>query len=303
MKTEPRPFYLVGPTASGKSSVAMALAMRIGGEIVNADAFQLYRGLDIVTAKPSAEDQEVVPHHLIDALDPSEVCDAHRFRHMALPVIYDIINRGKTPIVVGGSGLYVKALSHGLAPVPPGDPKLRDKLAHFTATEKIVWLLQRDPHAAETVNLRNPRYVERALEICLITGKAQSRLRQSFGAPNPSARGVLLDWDRHALYERINRRVLDMVDAGLEDEARRLGGLSDTARKAIGIREIQKVIAGEWSLDEAVAAMQQATRRYAKRQITWFRREGWLQTICLHNETTPDSAAIEILKRFPDLKK
>lgn len=298
---EPSPFYIVGPTGSGKSAAAMALATRIGGEIVNADAFQLYRGLDIVTAKPSTQDQRAVPHHLIDVLDPSETCDAHRYRTMALPIIEDIARRGRTPIIVGGSGLYVKALSHGLAPVPPGDPGLRDRLMQFTLPEKIVWLLRRDPQAAKTVNLRNPRYVDRALEICLMTGRPQSHIRQTFARPPANARGVVLQWSRHLLHERINQRVLDMVNAGLEQEVRRLAGLSSTAGKAIGIREMQQLIAGAWRLDEAIAAMQQATRRYAKRQITWFKRESWLQTICLDPESTPDSAASEILKHFPDL--
>lgn len=298
---QPRPFYIVGPTGSGKSAVAMALATRIGGEIVNADAFQLYRGLDIVTAKPSPQDQRAVPHHLIDVLDPSETCDAHRYRTMALPVIEDIARRGRTAIIVGGSGLYVKALSHGLAPVPPGNPRLRDRLMQFTLPEKVIWLLRRDPHAARSVNLRNPRYVDRALEICLATGTPQSQIRQTFARTPADARGVVLHRSRHVLHERINQRVLDMVNAGLEQEVRQLAGLSSTAGKAIGIREMHQLIAGAWTLDEAIAAMQQATRRYAKRQITWFKRETWLQTICLNPESTPDSAASEILQCFPDL--
>ena len=298
----PLPFYIVGPTASGKSGVGLALAERIGGEIVNADAFQVYRGLDIVTAKPSAADRVRVPHHLFDALDPSENCDAQRYRDMALPVLAEIAARGRTPIVVGGSGLYVKALTHGLAELPKGDEAMRARFSHLTLGEKITWLLQLDPEAWTNVNLRNPRYVERALEVCLLTGRPQSELRRTFADVKLDARGVCLDWDRAQLYERINKRVMAMIAAGLVDEVRGLGPLSDTAEKAIGIREMKQVLAGEMTLAAATDAIQQATRRYAKRQVTWFRRERWLQTICLEPETTADSAAQAILDLFPDLK-
>ncbi len=299
----PAPLYILGPTASGKSAVALALARRIGGEIVNADAFQLYRGLDIVTAKPSMSDRSLAPHHLYDALDPAEPCDAQRFREMAQPVLAGIAARGKTALVVGGSGLYVKALTHGLADLPPADPSLRQRFSHLTLGEKAAWLLRLDPHAVENVSLANPRYVERALEICLLTGRPQSHIRQSFAKSEGEARGALLSWDREQLYARISQRVLDMIAAGLLDETRSLPPLSDSAAKAIGIREMRQVLAGQLSLDAAIAAMQQATRRYAKRQITWFKRERWLQTICLGLETTADSAALEILKLFPDLSR
>lgn len=299
----PAPLYILGPTASGKSAVALALAQRIGGEIVNADAFQLYRGLDIVTAKPAKADRELAPHHLYDVLDPAENCDAQRFRGLALPALAEIEARGKTPIVVGGSGLYVKALTHGLADLPVADPLLRARFSHLSLGEKSVWLLRLDPHAAENVSLANPRYVERALEICLLTGLPQSQIRQSFASADCNARGVLLSWDRQQLYARINQRVIGMIAAGLLDEARSLPPLSDTAAKAIGIREMRQVIAGDLTMEAAIAAMQQATRRYAKRQITWFKRERWLQTICLAPETTAESAAAEIAKLFPQRER
>jgi tRNA dimethylallyltransferase len=299
----PAPLYILGPTASGKSAVALALAQRIGGEIVNADAFQLYRELDIVSAKPSKAERSLVPHHLYDVLDPAEHCDAQRFRDMAMPVLEDIAARGKTAIVAGGSGLYVKALTHGLAALPSADPDLRERFAHLTLGEKTAWLMRLDPQAAENVSLANPRHVERALEICLLTGRPQSRIRQSFSETQCTARGVLLAWDREQLYARINQRVLGMIAAGLLDEIRSLPPLLDTAAKAIGVREMQQVIAGGLTMDAAIAAMQQATRRYAKRQITWFKRERWLQTSCLCPETTADSAALEIIKLFPDLSR
>ncbi len=295
------PFYLTGPTASGKSGVAVALAECIGGEIVNADAFQLYRGLDTLTAKPSRVERERVPHHLYDALDPESLCDAQRYRELALPVIADIAGRGIWPIVVGGSGLYIKALSHGLAELPKGDEALRVELRALPLDEKVRRLLALDPEAVQNVPLANPRYVERALEICMITGKPQSVLRQNFAQTEPWGSGVVLSWEREALYARINQRVLAMLDAGVLTEVAAFDGKGGL-EKAIGVRELRAHLAGECTLAEAVVAMQQATRRYAKRQGTWFRRETWLQTICLDSTSTPESAASHLIDLFPCLK-
>ena len=295
------PFYLTGPTASGKSGVAVALAECIGGEIVNADAFQLYRGLDTLTAKPSRVERERVPHHLYDAFDPESLCDAQRYRELALPVIADIAGRGIWPIVVGGSGLYIKALSHGLAELPKGDESLRVELRALPLDEKVRRLLALDPEAVQNVPLANPRYVERALEICMITGKPQSVLRQNFAQTEPWGSGVVLSWEREALYARINQRVLAMLDAGVLTEVAAFDGKGGLER-AIGVRELRAHLAGECTLAEAVVAMQQATRRYAKRQGTWFRRETWLQTICLDSTSTPESAASHLIDLFPCLK-
>lgn len=252
----------------------MALADRLGGEIVNADAFQLYRGLDICTAKPSAGDLARVPHHLYSVLSLGELCDAQFFCDLARPVIADILARGKVPLIVGGSGLYVKALTHGLSPLP-SDEALRQKLSELTPLERVEWLLSRDPEAQKTVNLKNDRYVSRALEICLLTGEPQSKLRQAWSqaGTQPDFRGVRLVWDRPALDERINRRVLGMMAAGLVDEVAHAAMLSSTAGKAIGVREVQRHLAGEATLQETIAAIQLATRQYARRQDKWFRRE------------------------------
>ncbi len=262
------PFFITGPTSSGKSAIALALAERVGGEIVNADAFQLYQGLDLLTAKPPLTDRERVPHHLYDVLPPTESCDAQRYREMALPVIAEITARGRLPIVVGGSGLYIKALSHGLADLPRGDAALRAELNALPFEEMVARLLALDPQAAENVPLANPRYVQRALEICLLTGQPQSALRQTFAQTEPAGQGVVLSWEREVLYARIDQRVHDMIAAGLLDEVRTLPALGVTSEKAIGLREIRAHLAGEMSLPEAISAMQQATRRYAKRQIT-----------------------------------
>ena len=317
-------FYLCGPTASGKSSVAIALAKRIGGEIVNADAFQLYRGLDLCTAKPSQAERAQVPHHLFDVLDPVQPCDAQDYHDLTLPMVEKILSRQRWPIIVGGSGLYVKALTHGLANLPKGDANLRAQLDQMTAAERVAELLRLDQAAAGNVPLNNDRYVSRALEICLITGQAQSTLRQQWQQNQPTFHGALLTRERDDLYQRINTRVLQMIEAGAVEEVREfiqslvIGhwssdmdsspvGPSPSAPRppsllsAIGVREIQAFLHGACSLEEAISAMQQATRRYAKRQMTWFRREHGFQTICLAAESNPDFVTQRLIETFPCL--
>ena len=296
-----RCFFVTGPTASGKSALAAALAERTGGEVVNADAFQLYAGLDLLTAKPGAAERARAPHHLYGVLPLTEACDAQRYRELALPVLADIVARGRLPILVGGSGLYVKALTHGLAPLPPADPELRARLAELSAETKRRQLLELDPQAAGNVPLANPRYVDRALEICLLTGRPQSKLRQTFARTPPGLRGVFLDWPRDQLHARILRRTEAMVAAGLLDEVRACGELGTTAAKAIGLREVRAHLAGELPLAAMIETLAIATRQYAKRQATWFRRERWLQTICLDSETTAECLPATLFDRFPCL--
>ncbi len=295
------PFFVVGPTAGGKSALALALAEKIGGEIVNADAFQLYRGMDLLTAKPASADFERVPHHLYGVVPLTETCDAQRYREMALPVLADITARGRVPVVVGGSGLYVKSLSHGLAPLPPTDPEVRARITAMDHDAVLEMLLKLDPQAADNVPLANPRYVERALEICLLTGRPQSELRQTFACTEPAGSGVVLLRDREELYARINQRVHDLLAAGLLEEVASLPETGVTAEKAIGLRQMRAHLEHDLPLAEAVEAMQQATRRYAKRQMTWFRRETWLQTICLDSQSTAESALSQLLAHFPCL--
>ena len=318
MSPSPPAFYLCGPTASGKSACAVALAARIGGEIVNADAFQLYAGLDLLTAKPSADEQAAVPHHLVGVLAPDDACDAQRFRSLALPVIEGILARSKWPIIVGGSGLYIKSLTHGLAPLPPADPHMRAQIAQLSPEARIAELLRLDPAAPDNVPLQNDRYVTRALEICLLTGQPQSLLRASWQQDQPTFLGAFLHRERDDLYHRINQRVRTMIEAGALEEARTLlvsqsvahrhsppapdTPLPDTGLyKAIGVRELATHLRGECTLEEAIAAMQQATRRYAKRQFTWFKRERGFQTVCLTSDSTAQSMLDSILERFPSL--
>ncbi len=276
----------------------MELAGRLGGEIVNADAFQLYRGLDICTAKPSASEFAQVPHHLYGVVSPGELCDAQFFCDLAKPVIADIAARGRTPIVVGGSGLYVKALTHGLSPLP-SDEALRQKLAELTPQERIEWLLSRDADARQTVNLKNDRYVTRALEICLLTGEPQSRLRQAWSRAEPHFRGVRLEWDRSALDERIDKRVLQMVASGLVEEVAAASSLSATAGKAIGVREVRRHLAGEASLEETIAAIQLATRQYARRQEKWFRREKGFRALRMSDGASLQEVGEHVVAEVP----
>lgn len=299
MHLDGRAILVAGGTASGKSALALALAERIGGEIVNADAFQLYRGLEICTAKPGPEDLARVPHHLYSVLDWQDTCDAQRYRELAEPVILSIAARGRWPIIVGGSGLYLKALTHGLAPVPKGDAATREAMARLTPEQRVAELLRLDPQAADNVPLENDRYVSRALEICLLTGQPQSALRQQWAGEAPVFMGVLLQRGREDLYQRINARVLTMMERGLVEEIRAMGELSLTAEKAIGVREVRSLLRGECTPAEAVAAIQQSTRRYAKRQTTWFKRERGFQTICLDPESTASSGVERILELFP----
>lgn len=298
-------FYLAGPTGSGKSAVALALAERIGkAAIVNADAFQLYRGYEILSAAPSAEDQKRVPHHLYGALSLEENCDAARFSTLARNTINRLAAEGTVPIVVGGSGLYLKSLTHGLAPTPPGDPELRAQLEDNSLDELVAQYREVDPEGAEATNLKNRRYVTRNLEISLLTGRPASELKREFARNAPKISAVVITRKREELYDRINRRTESMFSEGVVEEIRALADteLSVTAEKAIGLREIRAHIAGELSEAETIEAIQQATRRYAKRQGTWFRRETAFVEIALGSEENAASVADRILEEFPSLR-
>jgi tRNA dimethylallyltransferase len=273
-----RTFFIVGPTAAGKSEVAADVACEVGAEIVSADAFQVYRGLDLLTAKPGPSTLARTPHHLIGATPLYEEMNAEKYRRAASLAIEEIHSRGKLAIVVGGSGLYIKALTHGLAPVPQFDPKLREKLNAMSLDDLHVQLAELDPLAAQKIDLKNRRRVVRAVEICLRTGKPVSEVVAGVGdsgrpGSTISATGVFVFHDREALYARINQRVEAMFENGVIEEVRAAGKVSSTASQMIGFREIHELLDGKMSISQCIAAIQQATRRYAKRQLTWFRRQ------------------------------
>ena len=298
-----RTFLIVGPTATGKSELAADVAREIGAEIVSADAFQIYRGLDLLTAKPNALTLAKAPHHLIGTTPLHEEMNAEKYRRAASRAIDEICSRGKLAIVVGGSGLYIKALTHGLGPVPEFDPNLREKLNAMSLDDLHVQLAELDPQAAQKIDMKNRRRVVRALEICLLTGKSASAQRAQWPVAEgvdlgnlgdvrprsaPAATGVFVFRDREELYARINGRVETMFEEGVIEEVRAAGKASSTASQMIGFREIRQLLDGEMSISQCVAAIQQATRRYAKRQLTWFRRQTNFSALNLsllsHNE-------------------
>jgi tRNA dimethylallyltransferase len=275
-----RAFFIVGSTATGKSELAADVAGEIGAEIVSADAFQIYRGLDLLTAKPDASTLAKAPHHLIGIAPLNEEMNAEKYRCAATRAIDEINSRGRLAMVVGGSGLYIKALTHGLAPLPEADPTLREQLNAMSLDELRSWLAQLDPEAGRTIDTKNRRRVVRALEICLLTGKPASEVVAPTGRGDPGrpgstipATGVFVYRNREELYQRINQRVEAMFERGVIEEARTAGTTGATASQMIGLREIRELLDGKMSLLQCIAEIQQATRRYAKRQLTWFRQQ------------------------------
>jgi tRNA dimethylallyltransferase len=288
-----RTLFIVGPTATGKSDLAADVASALGAEIVSSDAFQIYRGLDLLTAKPDASTLAKARHHLIGIAPLHEEMNAEKYRHAASCAIQEIHSRGKLAIVVGGSGLYIKALTHGLAPVPEFDPKLRQRLNAMSLDELRSQLAKLDPEATRKIDVKNRRRVVRALEICLLTGKPSSAARKQWtvaaslcearragviahqrgASHSEAATGVFVVRDREELYARINRRVEAMFENGVIEEVGAAGEVSVTASQMIGFREVRQLLDGKMSISQCVAAIQQATRRYAKRQLTWFRRQ------------------------------
>ncbi len=277
------PYYICGPTASGKSTLALGYAKELDGEIVNADAFQLYQGLEIVSAAPSDEEKARVPHHLYGVLAPTDSADAQRYVHLAKPVIAEIISRGKTPIITGGSGLYLKFLTHGAAPLPTGDAALRAEMDSQPLEELVARLTGLDPVEASRTALQNRRFVSRALEICILSGQKASDLRDGWEKQtaeiSSQLRGLVIQRTREDLHARIALRTKIMLDSGAIGEVAGLNDVSGNLEKAIGFREIRSLLAGEITRATCEELINAATRQYAKRQETWFRREKWLAPI------------------------
>ncbi len=284
MQTEMIPVVaVVGPTASGKTELAIQLAKRFDGEVVSADSMQIYRGLPISTAQPSREEMDGVPHHLLAFLDWDKPFSVADYVTLAGQVIREIRARGRLPIVVGGTGLYVSSLLHHISfSEEPRDNKLRAELEQRVQREGADVLLEElrglDPETAARLCPRDIKRIVRALELCRLTGKTMASLREeSRREPSPyQACWIGLTYaDRSLLYDRINRRVGVMLENGLLDEARRLMEFpgAATVKQAIGCKEFFPCFRGECTLEEAADRLRQGTRRYAKRQLTWFRRE------------------------------
>jgi len=289
-----RVFFIVGPTAAGKSELAAEVARKLGGEIVSADAFQIYHGLDLLTAKPDGATLAKAPHHLIGAVPLSEEMNAEKYRAAAAEIIRDIEARGKHALVVGGSGLYVKALTHGLAKLPEANRKLRDELNEATIDELFQRLSVLDPSGAKQIDRKNKRRLSRAVEICLLSGKPFSAQRLEWNE-SLLADGILVYRDRAELYARINQRVEKMFADGVVEEVRSLAEIGANAKKTLGLSDIRALLAGEFSERECVARIQQGTRRYAKRQLTWFQRQSNFEPLNLSSQGY--SEAIDLISR------
>ena len=275
---------ITGPTASGKTALSLALARELSCEIISCDSMQIYRGMDIGTAKATPDERALVSHHLIDILDPGEDFSAERYRALAVGAAEEITSRGRLPMFVGGTGLYIDTVMRCGADSPESDPEYRAELMRGADTEQgriALWERLRavDPECAAAVHYNNLKRVVRALEIYEKTGRPKSELdRESRERAGDITVGMItIDFhDRENLYRRVDTRVEQMLGEGLLEEARSLyerGLLRGTAAAAIGYKELLGYIRGECDLQTAVEELKLATRRYAKRQITWFRHE------------------------------
>ena len=309
---------IVGPTAVGKTAAGVLLARRIGGEVVSADSMQVYRGLDVGTAKLTPDEAHGVPHHLIDVADPDEEFTVADYQELATRAIEGIVERGRFPIVVGGTGLYIRALVDGfLFPEPEGDPALREVLVRWADEHGLPALHERlatvDPVAAARIHPNDRRRLIRALEVYHKTGRPITELQNAGRAEEPVYDTLFcgLTMNREELYRRINERVHDQLRRGLLDEVKRLVASGRarilTAGQALGYKEFLRHLSGEESLDTAVERLKQATRRYAKRQYTWFRadkRVEWFDLDEVDGVPGAVSGIIELMAgRWPDLAK
>ena len=285
MAVHPPLLVILGPTASGKSDLALAVARRAGAEILSVDSMQVYRGMDVGTAKPSPAEREGVPHHLLDVVGPDEPFTVARFVTLADAVIADATRRGVPLVATGGTPLYYKALFEGLFEGPAADEATRARLRELPGEELYRRLTEADPAAAARIHPNDQKRLVRALEVHELTGRPISSFQTHWTAPERrhDAAWVGLDWEREALNRRINARVRAMMAAGWLEEVRRLveaGPLSHTAAEATGYRELIDHLAGKLTLDEATEQIKIATRQLARRQMKWFRRFGgvtWLR--------------------------
>ena len=289
------PIFIAGPTAVGKSEIALRLAEKIGGEIISVDSMQVYRGLDIGTAKPSAAERARVPHHLIDVCDLSEAFDAAQFIRFAQNAVAEIQSRNQTPIFCGGTGLYFKAYLEGLGEAPAADANVRAELEAASLESLLTELRERDPAAYEKIDKQNPRRVVRAVEVIRLTGKKFSELRAEWKVDSGKQKaGKLFCFTRASedLHQRINIRVDEMFRGGLVAETEQLlkHGLAENkfAMQAIGYRQVVEHLRGERDLAETIELVKIRTRQFAKRQLTWFRRHGNCEWVELQRKNSVD---------------
>ena len=266
---------IVGPTAVGKTALSLALAGRYGAEIISADSRLFYRGMDIGTAKPTPAERAIIPHHLIDIVNPDETVTLGQYQDMAYTAIADIVGRGRLPILVGGTGQYVKAVVEGWGiPRVAPRPALRQALEGLSGPDLARWLQMLDPVAAAKIEPRNIRRVIRALEVTLVSGRPISELQRKHPPVIPTLQ-IGLTCERELLYRRVDERVSEMMSQGLLAEVMRLGeagyGRHLPAMSGLGYQQLAAYLAGECSLEEAVERIRFETHRFVRQQATWFR--------------------------------
>ncbi len=291
MRSKKEPVFLVGPTGVGKTSIAVWLAKRINAEIVSADSMQVYRGMEVGVAKPTDKERKEVPHHLIDIVTIDEEFSVAQYKELAEKTIREIQCRKKTPLIVGGTGLYIKALTEGIFRGPDADWDFRNKLMKEVEKDGHQHLYKRlkevDPETAKKIDQNDVRRIIRALEIYEKTGQPISELQTEWREPSFTHTMIGLTMERRLLYERINDRVEKMFEDGLVEETKRLMEMgiekNRTAMQAIGYKEVVGYLKNQYSLDEAKDLVKRNTRRYAKRQLTWFRKDDRIKWYDLSN--------------------
>lgn len=290
-----KPVFILGPTGSGKSAVAVELAELLGNaEIISTDAYQVYKRMPIITAAPTIEEMSRVKHHLVGFMEPTENNDAAEHARRAGQICSTLQRGGMLPLHTGGSGLYVKFITHGISPAPPSDAALRKELNALSLDEAVRRLQEADPEGAASTDLCNQRYVVRNLEIVLLGGKPLSYWRNNW--QEPAGPGFCIVRDIAELDARIARRAEQMLRDGAIEEVAALEGLtlSTTASKTLGLLQVQDYLKGRLTSSELVSAISLATRQYAKRQRTWLRREKWLTPIEVRAGESPKRIAERI---------
>ncbi|WP_370427135.1 tRNA (adenosine(37)-N6)-dimethylallyltransferase MiaA [Actinobacillus pleuropneumoniae] len=307
MNKKPLAIFLMGPTASGKTDLAIALRQTLPVEVISVDSALIYKGMDIGTAKPSKAELELAPHRLIDILDPSESYSAMNFREDALREMAEITASGRIPLLVGGTMLYYKALLEGLSPLPSADPEIRAEIE--AKAEQIGWsglhreLLAIDPIAGKRINPNDSQRINRALEVFYITGKTMTELtaQQGDSLPYNVLQFAIAPQDRVVLHQRIEQRFYKMMELGFQQEVEKLRARSDLHKdlpsiRCVGYRQMWEYLDGDISLDEAIYKGICATRQLAKRQITWLR--GWNSEITWLDSLDPTSSKLKMIEKI-----